>query len=81
MKTTVEISDELFAVAKEAAHREGSTLRALIEEGLHVVLERRREPRPFALREASFGGRGLQPGVSEGSWERIRELIYEGRGG
>lgn len=34
MKTTIEISDALFATAKEVAHSRQTTLRALIEEGL-----------------------------------------------
>jgi hypothetical protein len=35
---------------------------------------------PFHLRLVTFPGDGLQPGVVEGAWERIRELAYEGRG-
>ena len=35
----------------------------------------------FRLRKASFKGQGLQPGVAGASWERIREMAYEGRGG
>jgi len=28
-----------------------------------------------------YRGRGLQPGVRQGGWERIRDLAYDGRGG
>ena len=80
MKTTVEIADELFQSAKELAAREGSTLRALVEEGLRSVLERRATARSFRLRDGSFAGRGVQPGVDEGSWDNIATMIYEGRG-
>ena len=81
MKTTVEIPDSILEQAKRVAVDEGVTLRALIELGLRRVLEERREDRAFQLRRASFRGRGLQPEVRDGSWERIRELAYEGRGG
>jgi len=80
MKTTIDIADSLLEAAKARAAAEGTTLRALVEEGLRRVLEQRERQGPFQLRRASFAGRGLQPGVREGSWERIRELIYEGRG-
>lgn len=81
MKTTVEIPDALAEEAKALARRERTTLRALIEAGLRHVLRERGRPGRFELRDASFGGRGLQPGLREGDWERIREAAYEGRGG
>jgi hypothetical protein len=81
MKTTVNIADPLLAAAKMLAAEEHTTLRALIEEGLRRVLESRQRQGPFQLRRASFRGNGLQPDISEGHWERIRDLIYEGRGG
>lgn len=80
MKTTVEISDALADEAKAVARREKTTLRALIEAGLrHVVRDRRRKAR-FRLRDASFRGKGLQPGFQDGDWQRIRGAAYEGRG-
>jgi len=81
MKTTVEISDALLTAARKVAEREGSTLRELVEEGLRRVLREKSVRKEFALRRASFRGNGIDPHVSEGSWERTRELIYEGRGG
>jgi hypothetical protein len=82
MKTTVEIPDALLEEARKAAAREGTTLRVLIEQGLRAVLaERRRRGGAFRLRKASFRGTGLQPGVAGASWERIREMAYEARGG
>lgn len=80
MKTTVDIADELFRAAKELARAEGSTLRSLIEEGLRSVLERRRASGAFTLRDASFEGRGVRPGLDEGSWDSLAALIYEERG-
>ena len=81
MKTTIEISDAILEQAKEAAAAEGVTLRSLVEEGLRRVLSERQAGDGFRLKDASFKGKGLQPGVRDGSWERLRDLIYEGRGG
>ena len=82
MKTTVEIPDSLLDDARKVAAREGSTVRALVEEGLRKVLaDRRQRSGAFRLRKATFGGSGLQPGVAGASWDRIREMAYEGRGG
>jgi hypothetical protein len=80
MKTTVEIPDALLNAARRAAARDGVTVRALLIEGLHRVLESRKRDTAFQLRDASFKGEGLQPEVAEGSWERMRDLAYEGRG-
>ena len=81
MKTTIEIADALLAAARKVADREGTTLRALVEAGLRETLKSRGEGAPlFRLRLVTFAGDGLQPGIAEGAWERIRDLAYEGRG-
>ncbi len=82
MKTTVEISNSLFAEARRVARRENRSLRALIEEGLRLVIGRRRESSgQFRLRPVSFGGEGLQAGLESGAWDEVRQRAYEGRGG
>ena len=81
MKTTVEIPDQLLDEARRLASREGTTLRALIEEGLRRIVGERKRTGPFRLRKATFKGDGLQPGVAGSSWDRLREMAYEGRGG
>ncbi len=81
MKTTVDISDPLLRAAKQAARRDGTTLRTLVEHGLRLALAERRATAPTRLRDASVGGRGLQPGAEGLSWEEIREATYAGRGG
>ncbi|MEN8151554.1 MAG: DUF2191 domain-containing protein [Planctomycetota bacterium] len=80
MKTTVDIPDPLLTAAKDAAAREKTTLRSLIEEGLRLVLARRKAKTPFLIRDASVDGQGYQPGIREGDWTSLRDLIYEGRG-
>lgn len=84
MKTTVEISDPIFKAAKETARREDKTFRSLVEEGLRLCLEIRKEQpakEPFRLRDASVDGRGLQRELQGASWDRIRNLAYGDREG
>ena len=82
MKTTVEISNSLAREAKKIANSEKTTLRALIEAGLRTeVAARKRTRRRFKLRDASFGGQGLQPEFQGKSWEQTRDAAYEGHGG
>ena len=80
MKTTIDLSDELASAAKAHAASENMTLRALIERGLRMVLRADRKAEPFRLRDASVGGRGLQPAFRDAEWSQIRDAIYEGRG-
>lgn len=80
MKTTIEIADDLARLAKAHAARENITLRALVERGLRLALRADGERGRFVLRNASVGGRGLQPTFREGDWARVRESVYEGRG-
>jgi hypothetical protein len=82
MKTTIEISDPLLRDAKKLAARQGITLRVLVERGLrHVVSEATSNTRQFRLRDASFKGRGLHPDARDASWDTLRDMAYEGRGG
>jgi hypothetical protein len=83
MKTTIQIADSLFQEARRLAGEEGTTLRALVEEGLRGVLteRRRRQKRDFHLRKATFRGRGLQPHLAGATWDQILDLSYEERGG
>ncbi len=81
MKTTIEIPYSLLEEARKLASQEGTTVRALVETGLRRVLAERKKRGTFKLRNASFKGNGLQPGVADASWERIREIAYVGRGG
>ena len=80
MKTTVEISDTLLREVREVAAREGVTLRALVERGLHRVVADTNRAVPFKLRRASFKGKGRQAGLGEASWDTLRDLAYQDRG-
>lgn len=80
MKTTVELPDGLLREAKRVALRERTTVRALIERGLRMVVSPRRSAARFTLRTASFRGDGLVAGASLRDWEAIRDLTYSERG-
>lgn len=81
MKTTIEISEPLLNQARQMATRQGTTLRALVEEGLRKVVAEKRRPEGFRLRRVSFRGEGLQAPAAGAGWDRLRELAYEGHGG
>ena len=80
MKTTIEMADGLLVDARRVAAEEGTTLRALLEEGLRASLQRRAVRSKFVLRDASFLGHGLQEAFADGDWSSIRAAAYEGRG-
>ena len=81
MKTTIQIPDSLFEEARKLAHQEWTTLKALVEQGLRRIVSERKRRSRFRLRKVTFNGQGLQPRLAGSSWEQIRELSYEGRGG
>jgi hypothetical protein len=83
MKTTIQISDSLFKEARKVAQQERTTLKALVEEGLHKIISdrHRRKSKSFRLRKATFKGKGLQPHLAGATWDQILDISYEGRGG
>ena len=81
MKTTVEISDALLEAARKVAAREGTSVRALIEQGLRHAVSASKPRRAFRLRKATFKGRGLSSNAKGADWQQLRELAYRGRGG
>jgi hypothetical protein len=81
MKTTVEISDDLFAQAQRLARKEKTTFRALTEAGLRIVLKERQSKTPkWKWEPTTFRGDGLTDEFKNASWEKIRDEIYRGHG-
>jgi hypothetical protein len=76
MKTTVHIPDSLFKAAQKLAVREGSTLKALVSEGLQRVIKERSTEKPFRLEDFSVGGNGLSPEFKHAGWEQFREAVH-----
>jgi hypothetical protein len=67
--------------AKRIAAAEGTTLRALVEEGLrHVIEKREKQKTGFRLRDASYGRGGGVPGIDPDDWMSIKHLV-RGAGG
>ena len=59
MKTSVEISDELFKSATQFAQRNQTTINALIEDGLRRVLSDKKIKTMFKLKDASVRGEAM----------------------
>jgi hypothetical protein len=71
MKTTIQISDNLYKEMRKLAQREQRTIKAIVEESLRRTLSERQRGRRFRLRKATFKGNGLQPHLAGTSWDQI----------
>jgi hypothetical protein len=80
MKTTIEISDDLFARAQRLARKEKTTFRALTEAGLRIVLKEKQSRTPnWKWKPITFRG-GLTDEFKNAGWDKIRDEIYRGHG-
>jgi Arc/MetJ family transcription regulator len=77
MKTTIEIADDLLERAKRLARRENKTLREIVDEALRRQIDSTADEKGFKYRPHTVKGKGLQPGVAEGNWEQLRDLIHK----
>jgi hypothetical protein len=80
MKTTIELPDELVKQARLVAKQEGSTLRALVEEGLQRSLGARRAAALRQLDFPTYGTSGLTREFEGAPWSRLRDEIYRDHG-
>jgi hypothetical protein len=82
MKTSLELSANLFNKAKKVAQQRNTSLKALIEEGLRLLLERHESRKSIKPKVITFGKDGLtEEYVGRGlDWNSIREEIYRGHG-
>jgi predicted transcriptional regulator len=81
VKTTIELSDNLFVRARQLAQKERKTLRALVEEGLALALDEHEHRRAPKIKPVVFAGQGLSDEFRQVSWQRMREAIYPKGGG
>lgn len=79
MKMTVDLPDGLVQEAQDVARAEGTTLRALVADGLRLVVDRHRSESRFRMPDAAVDGNGLRPEVQEAGWDRLRAMIYGDR--
>ena len=81
MKTTIEIADDLLVRAQQIAKRRKTTLRALTEEGLRLVLSKDSGgSRKKLPRLVTFRGRGPTAEFKDWNWDKLRDETYRGRG-
>jgi hypothetical protein len=80
MRTSVDIPDPLLRRARKLARQRGTTLRALLVEGLRKALEREPKTTKHRMQDRSYGEGGLVSGLSWSDAERIDELAYGDRG-
>ena len=78
MRTTLQLNDALARRAKRAAAEHGTTLTALVEDGLRQALARltARPRRPVKLR--AFRGNGARPGVDLSRTSSLLALLDSG---
>ena len=76
MKTTIDIHDELLARAKRHARESGRPLRAVVEEGLRLVLSSSAPDRRYRLADLQVGDPNAPDPLDQYSWPELRELIY-----
>lgn len=77
MNRTLDIADPLLREAEEKAARDGTTLLALVEQGLQTVLKLPEEPKPYRLVIKPFHGTGVRPGYENLTRDKINEIAYE----
>jgi hypothetical protein len=76
MRTTIEINESLARQVRALMAERKTTLRALVEEGLRLVVEESKSASAFRMRDASAGEGGLAEGVDDASWETLSRFLY-----
>ncbi len=76
VKTTIEIHDKLLVRAKRHAKRKGRPLRAVVEEGLRLVLSTPATRPRYRLPDLSAGDPDGPDPLEAYSWQDLRGAIY-----
>ena len=75
VKTTIDISDALLERAKRRARQTGTSLRALVEEGLRRVLQAGADQPRYRLPDRSVGHSGRPDPLESLFWQDLRDEI------
>ena len=79
MKTTLDIHAILTRAKR--MRREPRPLRAVVEEGLRLVLSKETRPERYVLPDRSYGGPEIHDPMASYTWPELRDIIYgEGPG-
>jgi hypothetical protein len=81
MRTTLDLDDHLLKEAKRLAVERGTTLTAVMEDALRIVVRRVEKPKPRKRRKLPTTGKpgaGFMPGVNLDSNAAMLELMDEG---
>ena len=76
VKTTLDLADELLRRAKRYARSVGKPLRAVVEDGLRLVLQAESRPASYRLPDRSVGRRGGSNPLESLSSQDLRDEIY-----
>ena len=76
MKTTLDIHDDLLTRAKLHAQETRRPLRAVVEEGLRLVLSKETRPERYILPDRSYGGPDIHDPLASYTWPELRDIIY-----
>jgi Bacterial antitoxin of type II TA system, VapB len=78
MRTTISISDELLAAAKQRARERGQTLGEVVDAALQRELSEPQPPREAPTVPVFRGGTGPRPGIDLTSNRALQEALDEG---
>lgn len=80
MKTTIDIHDELLALARRLASETGWPLSAVVEDGLRLVWAAHTPANTYSLPDVRRGDPGAPDPLAGYTWPELRELIYRDQG-
>ncbi len=80
MKTTIDIADNIAIQSRRLSQRENVTFKALVEEGLLLVIEKHAARPKRTVKPVTFKGNGMTGEFQPGTWNHVRDTIYAGHG-
>ena len=81
MQTRLDLPNNLYKQIKRLAKEKGISITQVILEGLQLLLASQNTSRTMNKnQDFSFGKGGFADAFEEGSWDKIRDAIYQGRG-